>query len=551
MTPDTLSASSTPAQATVRVQMGQGAPLPRIWRYVGYDEPNYTYTPNGRALLGKLGGLNDAPYYIRCHFLLCSGDGTGRLKWGSTNVYSEDEAGEPVYEWSIIDRILDTILETGCIPFVELGFTPQALTSAPADMPYDDPRHGGWRFPPKEYGRWLELIRNLAAHCVERYGLAAVSKWYWELWNEPDIFYWAGSIADFCRLYDYTEAGLHAVLPQALLGGPATTSGATRPASSAFLRAFLEHCVRGTNALSGRQGTRLDFISFHAKGGGYGVEPNAAKKTPTIYTLLRNVAAGLAVVDEFPELAGREVILSECDPDGWAAGSIHDNPNLAYRNSEYYAAYVACTVNKLIDLTSGQGVGVDGMLTWAFQFENREYFEGHRTLSTNGIDKPVLNVFRLLGKLGRFRLPAAGDGARQPLLVGSGDSPETPPDISALAARDESGGVQIFLAGHHDDWDVTQETQVHLLLEGLTPGEVYAVEAERVDRANANAHSAWQAMGKPQSPTAAQIAALQQAARLRPEPLGQMQAVAGQIALSLSLPSHSVCLIRFTPTVHL
>ncbi|MBI3960768.1 MAG: beta-xylosidase [Chloroflexi bacterium] len=548
-----MTAQSNAHNATVTVRLdGSRTPLRRIWRSVGYDEPNYTYTPSGRELLGKLGGMSDAPYFIRCHFILCSGDGTGRLKWGSTNVYSEDADGNPVYSWTLIDRILDATIETGCIPFVELGFMPEALSTAPAGTPYDDPRHGGWRFPPKDYGRWLELIRHLASHCLERYGLAAVSRWYWELWNEPDIFYWTGSSAEFCRLYDYTEAGLHAVLPQALLGGPATTSSALRPQSNQFLRDFLEHITHGVNSLTGQRGTRLDFISYHSKGGGYGVEPNAAKKTPTMRTLLSNVAAGLAVINDFPALAGREVILSECDPDGWAAGSIHDNPNLAYRNSEYYASYVACTANKLIDLRAEGGARIDGMLTWAFQFENREYFEGHRSLSTNGIDKPVLNVFRLLAKLGSVRLPLEsndheGAKGREETRRGAPDNENSPPDISGMAATDESGGVQIFLCSHHDDWDVDVSTEVSVVLSGLDPNRTYAVQRSLVARGSSNAYTAWLAMGKPQSPSATQIAELRAAARLKTEKVGDFVATDGNGTLAMTLPAHSVCLLQLIP----
>ena len=233
---------SESTSASVTVDLNQRSPLRRIWRYVGYDEPNYTYTPNGHALLTKLAEMSDGPYFVRCHFILCSGDGSPALKWGSTNVYTEDEDGNPIYSWTLIDKILDSYVALGLIPFVELGFTPEALTTAPAGTVYDDPRYGGWRYPPREYGRWLELIRNLATHCRQRYGLAEVSKWYWELWNEPDIFYWTGTVEEFCRLYDYTEAGLHAVLPQAKLGGPATTSSAGRPESSRFLRRLPAAC---------------------------------------------------------------------------------------------------------------------------------------------------------------------------------------------------------------------------------------------------------------------------------------------------------------------
>jgi xylan 1,4-beta-xylosidase len=104
-----------PNRVRVAVYVNRRTPLRRIWRYVGYDEPNYTYTPNGRALLAKLGAMSDAPYFIRCHFLLCSGDGVGQPKWGSTNVYTEDADGQPVYSWDIVDRILDTYVESGGI----------------------------------------------------------------------------------------------------------------------------------------------------------------------------------------------------------------------------------------------------------------------------------------------------------------------------------------------------------------------------------------------------------------------------------------------------
>lgn len=542
-----MSVGTTSSHAAVTVDLAQPMPLRRIWRYVGYDEPNYTYTPNGRALLAKLAHMADGPYAIRCHFLLCTGDGTPKLKWGSTNVYTEDAGGNPIYSWEIIDRIFDSYVELGLTPFVELGFTPQALTTAPAGAPYDDPRHGGWRYPPRDYGRWLELIRTLAAHCLARYGRAEVRRWYWELWNEPDIFYWAGSVAAYCRLYDYTVAGLRAALPEARVGGPATTSSASRPESTDFLRAFLHHVARGTNHVTGHTGTPIDFISYHAKGGSFQRMPDAPKATPSIYTLLNNVQASLAVIDEFPELADREVILSECDPDGWAAGTIHDNPNLFYRNTEYYASYVACTVNKLINHHSAAGKRIDGMLTWAFLFEGRGYFEGFRTLSTNGIDKPVLNVFRLLARLGGTRVALISDRAVAPLARGGPDPADSLPDIDGIAAYDEVDGIQIFLSSHHDDWDVTTPTDVQLCIQGAEPGRRYRVYRSLVAKGSSNAYTAWEEMGKPQQPSDAQLATLKQAARLKTEAAGEIVAGTEELTLSMRLPTHSACLIQLVP----
>ena len=521
----------TEERTIIEVNAAQRTPLRRIWRYVGYDEPNYTYTENGRELLAKIGAMADGPYYIRCHFLLCTGDGTGRPKWGSTNAYTEDGDGNPVYSWEIIDRILDTYLETGCIPFVEIGFMPKALTTAPDEVVYDAIRDAGWAFPPKDYSRWADLVRALARHCLKRYGLGEVSRWYWELWNEPDIFYWQGTAEEYCRLYDFTETALHSVIPQAKLGRPAVTSPAKSEAGD-YLRAFLAHCAEGENSATGGNGTRLDFITFHTKGGRYRTDIGAAKQTPSIETLLGHVRAGLGIIDEFPGFRRLEVNLSECDPDGWAAGSKHDNPNLIFRNTEYYASFLAMAACRLIDLN------IDGMVTWAFQFEDREYFEGLRCLSTNGIDKPVLNVFRLLARLGGTRLAVSDDGSGNRFNVG------------AIAAEDQSGSIRVFGVAHHDDWDAEDKIAVKVHFKGLQPEKSYSVVSYLISREESNSHTAWTALGEPQPPSSEQLIALREAARLKPRDHRALTPdSAGGSEIEFGLEGHSVWLLEITPKV--
>lgn len=536
---------SSHLEVQLRIDAERRSPLRRIWRFVGYDEVNYTYTPAGRELLAKLGRMGDAPYYIRTHYLLCSGDGKGRPKWGSSNVYTEDPAGKAIYDWRIIDRVFDTYLEAGCAPFVELGFMPQALSTAPSGTPYDTLRDGGWRYPPKDYVRWQELVRELAQHCLERYGLREVSRWYWELWNEPDIFYWAGTLEEYCRLYDHTVAGLLAVLPQARVGGPGTTNP-DRPEASAFLRGFLEHCTRGQNAVAGQRGTRLDFISFHSKGAGYRPEAAAEKQTPTIYRLIHNILTGLAAVAEFPELHGREVILTECDPDGMAAYGKHENANLVFRNTNYYASYLASAACKLLDL-GPHPHRIDGMLTWAFQFEDRELFEGLRTLSTRGIDKPVLNTFRLLAELGGLRLHLSCDGSRPATALQGPDGPDDPPDVAALAAINGRDELQVLLVSHHDDWDVHTPSLMHVSIKGLAEGATYRIERMGVDKTRGNAHTVWQEMGEPQQPTVAQLAHLRRSGMPTREDLGVLAVQGGELRLNVELPDHSVHLLRLRP----
>ena len=99
----------------VQVDQSDGSLQP-VWNFFGYDEPNYTYAPNGKKLLGELAALDAAPVYVRVHNLLTTGDGSASLKWGSTNVYTEDASGHPVYSWDILDEIFDAFHAAGIRP---------------------------------------------------------------------------------------------------------------------------------------------------------------------------------------------------------------------------------------------------------------------------------------------------------------------------------------------------------------------------------------------------------------------------------------------------
>jgi len=374
-----------------------------------------------------------------------------------------------------------------------------------------------------------------------------VDTWYWELWNEPDSFYWRGSVAEYCRLFDFTESALHSVLPQARLGGPSVTDGES---GSRFLEQFLAHCASGTHAATGEAGTRLDFITVHTKGGSFSAQKDAPKTTPTIRRLVENVDRALDTVARFPSFQGLEIILSECDPDGWAAGSKYDNPNLAYRNTEYYASYLATAVCKMIDLRVGGPNRVDGMLTWAFQFENREYFEGLRTLSTNGVDKPVLNVFRLLAMLAGRRIAMSlggGQGCEKPLENGSSSSAGQP-DLSGIGAVDANGTVRVFLASHHDDFGLAASTDVRVRIGGLVPRGRCWVTRWIIDHEHGNAHTVWQRMDAPQQPSSDQIERLRVAALARQLRDEDIEAdPEGTAEVRFALESHSVVLVEVSP----
>jgi xylan 1,4-beta-xylosidase len=158
LTPSIGKSQQTADHVSIKVHFNQSeGPLRPIWNYFGYDEPNYTYAPNGKKLLGELAALHAAPVYVRVHNLLTSGDGSASLKWGSTNVYAEDASGHPIYSWEILDHIFDTFHSTGIKPLVEIGFMPEALSTHPRPYRHNFPHtssagiYTGWAYPPKDY----------------------------------------------------------------------------------------------------------------------------------------------------------------------------------------------------------------------------------------------------------------------------------------------------------------------------------------------------------------------------------------------------------------
>ena len=216
-----------PQSVNIEVQFDQPAgPISPVRNFFGYDEPNYTYAPNGKKLLGELAAANATPVYVRTHNLLTSGDGSASLKWGSTNVYTEDSSGNPIYSWVILDQIFDTFRAAGVKPLVEIGFMPEALSTHPEPYRHGFPKgdiYTGWAYPPKDYQKWSELVFQFVHHLRERYGAAETKSWLWEVWNEPDIGYWKGSPEEFFKLYDFTVEAVLRALPAARIGGPDST----------------------------------------------------------------------------------------------------------------------------------------------------------------------------------------------------------------------------------------------------------------------------------------------------------------------------------------
>jgi len=535
-------AAQEPVMLRVDSTIRQG-PLKPIWTYFGYDEPNYTYMTNGRKLVGEISALGSRPAFIRVHHLLVTGDGTPALKWGSTNAYTEDAAGKPVYDWTIVDRILDTYIQAKAKPFVEIGFMPEALSAKPEPYTrhWPKPDDGvGWSYPPKDYEKWSQLIAEWVRHSIGRYGKAEVESWYWEVWNEPDISYWRGTPDEYNELYDYAAAGVKRALPTARIGGPAST-GPANPEAAAFLRQFLEHCAQGRNYSTGTPGVPLDFISYHAKGAPEIVDGHVRMG---LSRNMNDIANGLEIITAFPQFKNLPIILSECDPEGCAACSARLYPHNAYRNGTLYPTYTAVAFDSILKLADRYHANVEGMLTWAFEFEDQPYFDGFRTLATNGVDKPVLNVFRMLGLMRGDRVQVtSSSGVAEDAILRQGV--RDAPDIDALASRSDHQ-VSVLVWNYHDDDLPAPDSPVTLVVNGIPePAKRVLLTHYRIDQDHSNAYTLWKELGSPQNPTPGQY--------LRLEAAGQLQLLDsprwvsnqnGSINLTFALPRHAVSLVQ-------
>ncbi|GAA3747919.1 beta-xylosidase [Terriglobus aquaticus] len=517
-----------------------------IYSWFGYDEGNYTTMRDGKVLLRKLHDLSPVPVYIRVHHLLTSGNGTPELKWSSTGVYSEDATGKPVYNFTILDGIFDEFQAAGVRPMVELGFMPQDLA---ADLPN---RHEPYQVhypqstvsgksdnPPKDYAKWGELARVVTAHLVQRYGRDTVRQWYFEVWNEPDIDYWHASPQDYWKLYDYAVAGVRAALPDAKVGGPASTSPRS-PKAYDFLKGFLEHVNTGKSSANGKP-LPLDFISFHAKG-----QPTIVdgKVIMGISSELTDVDHGFQLVSTFPRFRTLPIILSEADPEGCAACSSKVNPANNYRNGTLYPAYTAAAYKRLFQLQDKYRVNLLSMLSWSFEFEGRDYFEGFRSLSTNGIDKPVLNFFRMAALLHGTRVAVTSTGA-VPLeqIVQTGVRGNN--DTDALATRGTDNTAAVLVWNYNDSNAPGPATPTSVSITGVpATAKRVLVSQYRIDDTHSNAYTAWQAMGSPQHPTTQQYQQLQSAAGLQllTSP-AWLDATNGTVHIATDMPRQSVELI--------
>ena len=523
-------------------------PLKRFYSAVGYVNVDFTLSPPTRRMYDYLSSFHNHVQYIRMHntltahgladrFLLEGDKDFGNaedLKPGTADcVVGLDPAGNLRFDWTVLDEAYDRVVGEGMRIIVETDFLPSCLRQS----------EQLW-YVPRDFTLWHETIRSFVAHLEGRYGSEEIQKWYFEIWNEPDIFpAWRENPQSFFALYDYMERAVHAVNPLLKVGGPAVTQF---EAGVALFGAFLQHCSTGVNYASGRIGTRIDFLSVHCKAG------TLEDTNPSAERIFASLDEFRRTLERFPQFRSLELFNDESGIVWGGNKGVEDHSWLNFRNTHYSAGFICKLADQYCRRVQDQW-GLDFSImdidNCQLQWE-RSLFSGHRSQltplfgypSTDLIRKPVFNAYVLLSRLGDERLQVFcrhPDFGRKYGCLASRASGEAGCNGSSLSVM-----VWNFEDGIEDDVNPR-----HFLLRvtGLSGSGRRKLIHYRIDGGHSNAYRVWVEQGKPPRPSPKQIAALRAAEGLRL--LGPVTDVQGSESLSirLELPMHGVSLLQLVP----
>lgn len=303
-------------------------------------------------------------------------------------VYRELLQGEKkrvVYNWRAIDRVYDQLLSIDLRPFVELSFMPRQLASGSQTCFH-------WQgnvTPPKDYVEWEKLVQAFVQHLVDRYGLDEVRRWYFEVWNEPNLsYFWAGSREDYWRLYDHSAAAVKAVDHKLKVGGPATAAGA-------WVDEFVHHCLRGRNYLANAVGSPMDFVSYHGYPTDAGLVLGGEKITFLSSSYWRDMARRN---HQYVREGGKPVEIHVTEWNSTANGRDprHDDSN--------QAAFICQMIKDVEGYVNTYAYWTLSDIFEEMGWPEAEFHGGFGLITMNGICKPAYNAFKVLHMLGDRRL---------------------------------------------------------------------------------------------------------------------------------------------------
>jgi xylan 1,4-beta-xylosidase len=404
-------------------------------------------------------------------------------------IYSEDESGNPVYNFTRSDDIFDFLVDNGIAPIVELASMPSALAADPSQTVFD------WNMivsRPKDYAKWEGLVREFVQHSVDRYGAETVQSWYFEVWNEPECCsnkFWKGTLDEYFQLYAASAAGVQAVLPDGRIGGPVSSQPQELEGNSMAGTKFLDYVTANDSPLG--------FFAFHT------------------WSFIRGAVdgyfQGLDLLDRYG-FEDVQIAVTELGPT-WEFGlwgqtsATAGEPEWEPQETVQGAAFVAQTYADIAQRCAKEGRRFPITYAWwtlsdvfdeGFQdptdyvLEDNPFIGAMGLYNREGIKKPAYNAFSFLARM--------GDEQRALTVEGEGN-------VGGMAARDTSdGGVQILIyngqspgKGYQDDTYYTEAAaqDIGISVSGLDPETAYDVTLYRVDDTRGNAWEVWDVAGRP------------------------------------------------------
>lgn len=460
-------------------------------------------------------------------------------------MYSEDQNGEPVFDFTRANLIFDFLVDNGVAPIIELASMPAALAAYPERTVFD------WKMivsPPKDYSKWQRLVQAFVQNAVDRYGEEVANSWYYEVWNEPECCggkFWGGSgtaasAQEYFQLYDAAAAGVRAVLPNGRVGGPVTSQPSELTGGQWTGGAgvqFLDHIAQ-TNGV-------LDFFSFHT--------------WSFLDGAVNGYFEGLDLLDRY-NLNQTRVAVTEFGPT-WEFGlrGVGGEPDWEPQETSQGAAFVAQVYSDISRRCAQENKRFPIAYAWwtlsdvfdegfedpeDYVLEDNPFIGAMGLINREGIKKPAYNAYKFLAQLGSEQLAIAARG---------------PGGVNGLATRDDQGGIQVLVyngqnpgQGFRDDtyYAVTEPQTTNVTIEGLNPGTAYDVTLYRIDETRGNSFAIWNSLGRPpmSEMSEADWQALRDGAESPAEPIGQAMC-GSSLSLNVDLPSPGVLFLELTPAV--
>jgi xylan 1,4-beta-xylosidase len=479
-----IAAPQTMAEAVEIDPNAASHPLPHFWeKMFGSGRAILSLRDDYRHDLRETKRITNFEY-IRFHAIFHD----------EVGLYDEDANGKPIYNFSYVDQIYDSLLTNKVRPLVELSFMPKKLASDPNAL------HAFWYkqnvAPPKDWDKWGQLIEAFTRHLVERYGIEEVSQWYFEVWNEPNLDFWVGNPKEetYYQLYDQAVLAVKRVSPRLRVGGPST-------AQAAWADRFLAHCKD--------KNVPVDFVSSHVYGN---------DKTEDVFGTHEQISRNEMVCRSVKKV--HEQIAASAYP---KMPLIWTEYNAAYDNqtqvtdSAYMGPFLANTIRECDGLA-------DIMSYWTLSdvFEEQgvvktPFYGGFGLLAERDIPKPVFNDFALLHRLGETRLNVSSD--------------------SLLVTRRKDGSLAIAAWNLFLPEEAGSAKSVTLRFKGMATG---TAKVTIVDKEHGSPLPEFEKQGRPASPTVAQIEALRKAAALPASKSYPLKAG----SLTVELQPHALALIE-------